>query len=365
MVVLPTVEEVHLATQVVPTGRGCGGITISACRTIGQQVGDELEVGGSQPCTHVVVVAFAHALPIEADGIAAGGIDTDGTVGIADSGLAVGVAVAYTVVVGDIECVGAVDAGGGAGNPSVASIDEEPAGILAGLEAGGIRQHGRNGTGGEGNLSSQTQAAAAVGSHTDGVLGHRHKVGEGVGGVDDRNLAAVHKDGVAVGDSIPADGGAVLSDIDKGQAGNVSTSRQYLKGEVVKVHGTVGRECHDSHIGIGAVGVGQRDGVLGVLRGIDGDGLHRSESAHVGRVAHGTHLERVGVAVPALPLSPEADAVSVHRVGLYVECGQDESHDSVDGVATITIVIELECIGAIVTTRILADIGIIDVIAGA
>ena len=101
---MPSGLEVEFGTTIEgnPTRGVAAGIAVGRSTAIRSLTGGEHEVGRSKPCTDVVVVAFTVSLPIEAD-IVGTSIHGEGAVSVDKREAAVSVAIANTVVIGNVE----------------------------------------------------------------------------------------------------------------------------------------------------------------------------------------------------------------------------------------------------------------------
>ena len=181
---LPVALEIHLATKVDPTGRSGVGVVVSTGATVRRMASRELERHRGNPCTQVVVAAFAICLPIETDGHIDTIVDRECTVSVAKLGSGVRIGVSCSIVVGDVERGGTGAGCCRADTPLVGSIiGEIPTGVIANLKACTVGEYG-NGSTGYGDHSGANKNTGvtntAKSGHGDAVQRAFHRGGDGV-----------------------------------------------------------------------------------------------------------------------------------------------------------------------------------------
>ena len=283
----------------------------------------------------VVERRFAVALPIEAVGILADGVEHE--VDIRVHGLeSAAVARAGAVVVADVEGVGAEVVFGSADNPLVVdrTIGDGP-----GVVDGGVLKVAAEGQrvvavgGGEGSTAAGSYARA-VGGNDEVVGGVSVQAGNGEGQAGSGELGAVAlgeshcavfngpRGGVAV--LAPGEGNLVGVEACEGDVGNGGTVGLFFDDEVVEEE-VVGLACavelqSDAAARSGVAGQVSLNVLVGVAA--DGDGVAGNKRGGVGAVAHHAHND-VARGGGGVHLAPEGNHEVVHVVNRVVDFGED------------------------------------------
>ena len=200
-------------------------------------------------------------------------------------------------------------------------------------------------------------ARGAVGLDGEDIRRVGVEVLDGVGGAGDVGL---HQSGVGRGEDIdavggagvvgigPGEGDAVGSDSADGEVGDLHAGGHLLEGHIVHVEGTAAFHHGEHQVGVGGGGGGQGNTILRMGGTGNLNRIHKRGGGDVGRIGHSINIHVLAVG-GAAHLSPEGHAVGVHRVGGYVELGQNPRHHVGIGGTGRTIIVEAAAAGADIT----------------